>query len=131
MERLYVLDLYDIRKKPVTKRLRVAAKNIRIMAAKYVKTPLKNIKISSSVNKLLFSQGSAKIPSKLKVKIIVDEKGAVVSLPEEPKATPEKKEEKKVKPILEEKKEEKPEEKEEKQEKPKFEQKIVEAASKK
>lgn len=129
MERICMFDLGDIYKKPVTKRIRVAATVVRKIAARHTKLPAGKVKLSASVNDLLFSKGRMSIPHRIKVKITTDEKGAVVSLPEEKPRAAEKAEQKEArKPILEERKE--PEKKpEEKQEKPKFEQKAVEAAS--
>lgn len=124
MERIYTLDLRDVYKKPVTKRIRVAAAVVREIAARHARMSASKVKLSSSVNDLLFSKGRMKIPRRIKIKLTIDEKGAVVSLPEEKpreeKAAPKEA----AKPILEEKKKSE----EEKQEKPKFEQKTMEAA---
>lgn len=124
MERIYVFDLVGVYKKPVSKRGRVAAALLRSLAARHSKTAVDKVKLSMAVNDLLHSHGKDKIPRRVKVKLTSDEKGVVVSLPEEETV---KKEEKEVKKILE----GKTESKEEKQEKPKFEPKAVEAASKK
>ncbi|VVB73599.1 Uncharacterised protein [uncultured archaeon] len=130
MERIFIANLKDVIRKPVTKRHRRAVELIRSLVARHSKTDISNVRIDNELLEELFKHGGMAPLHKIKVKIVTDEKGMVFAMPPEKKAEKPKKAKpvKAVKPA--EKKAEPKQEKapEKAQPKPKFEQKKVEGA---
>ncbi len=104
MERIYTIPLRrEYLKVPRWKRAKKAMKAIREFTVKHMKVEADNVKISNSVNEVIWERGGKKVPPKITVKMIKEEEVVYVLLPdEELKKKEEKKEKKKVK------KEEKP-----------------------
>ena len=75
MERTYTIPLRDV--KNVQRTIR-AAKAVRVVQ-EFLKKHMKadNVKIDASVNEKIWERGIQKIPSKIKVKAVKDDKGLV------------------------------------------------------
>jgi large subunit ribosomal protein L31e len=69
-ESVYMINLRDVIKKPRTKRAKRAMKIIREFIAKHSKTPLENVKLSNSLNSLVWARGIQKPPKRVKVKMV-------------------------------------------------------------
>jgi len=83
MERIIVINLKEAYKKPTSKRLKYAANLLRKLIARYTKVDEDKVKISNSLNSLIFSRKSDKPPRKVKVYITGDENEIYARLPEE------------------------------------------------
>lgn len=119
LERLYTVPLRDAFDAKRTVRAKRAMKVIREFIAKHMKAD--SVRMSMSLNSMVWARGIQKIPRKVKVKAVKDDSGLVrVYLPDEkissPKKEEPKKEEKKPEARKDEKKPETPkaEKKEEK-----------------
>jgi ribosomal protein L31E len=127
-ERIFIANLKDVIRKPVTKRQRRSVELIRSLVARHAKCDISNVRIDNELLEELFKHGGMAPLHKIKVKIFVDDKGMAFALPPEKKAEKPKKAKpaKAAKPA--EKKAESKQEKapEKEQPKPKFEQKNVE-----
>lgn len=77
IERIYTIPLSDARKAPRWKRTGSAIKKTREFLAKHLKTDVENVKIDSTINERIWERGSEKPPSKLRVRAIKFESGAV------------------------------------------------------
>ena len=126
-EAIYTIPLSKAYEKPRKRRAKTAVKELRKFVKRHAKVDNENvIKISNSVNALIWFRSIEKPPRKVKVKVVIEDPYVYVLLPEqkleevvkkEQKETKEeKKEEKKSKKETKEKKEEKPEKSEEKKE---------------
>lgn len=127
-ERIFIANLKDVIRKPVTKRQRRSVELIRSLVARHSKSDISNVRIDNDLLQELFKHGGMAPLHKIKVKIFVDEMGVVWALPpekkvEKPKEAKPKKETKPVEKKAESKQEKAPEKE---QPKPKFEQKNVE-----
>jgi large subunit ribosomal protein L31e len=82
MERIYTFNLAKACRKPVVKRAKRAVSLLRALVARHSKMPLENVFIDETVNALIWSHG-AKHPLKaIKVRVLTDDKGVHVMLPE-------------------------------------------------
>lgn len=76
MERVFVIPLRDVKKVPESKRAQKAVKYIRKYISKHMKS--EDVKISDSLNKLVWERGIRKIPSKVEVKASTSDDGGVL-----------------------------------------------------
>jgi large subunit ribosomal protein L31e len=119
-ESVYMINLRDVFDKPRKKRAKRAMKIIREFIAKHSKTPLENVRLSNSLNSLIWARGIQKPPRRVKVKMVrmngksyvyhIDEKINVMK-EEKPKEKKETKEQAKEEKKEETKKKETPVEK--------------------
>jgi large subunit ribosomal protein L31e len=82
MERIYTIPLRrGWLKKPRAHRCPRAIRDIRAFIARHTKA--ESISLSKAVNEAIWAHGIKKPPSKIKVKVLVENGRAVVSLPDE------------------------------------------------
>jgi len=74
-EHIYVIPLRDARRMPRWKRANGAIKDIRKYLAKHMKT--ENVKLDKTINEKVWSRGSEKPPSKIRVRAMKMEDGQV------------------------------------------------------
>ena len=83
-EQVFNVPLREARKAPRTKRTPRAVEAIRDFVSRHMKAERDEVWIDPEVNKLLWSRGIEKPPSRARLKVIKFEDGRVeVSLPEE------------------------------------------------
>jgi ribosomal protein L31E len=80
-EKTITVNLRRVFEKPATKR--AIAANYALKANVEKETRLSNVKLSNSLNELIWSRGRYNTPRKLTVKIVKDKETARVMLPEE------------------------------------------------
>lgn len=74
-ERIYVIPLRDARRMPRWKRANGAIKDIRKFLARHMKS--EDVKLDKTINERIWSRGSEKPPSKIRVRAIKMEDGQV------------------------------------------------------
>jgi large subunit ribosomal protein L31e len=74
-ERIYIIPLRDARRMPRWKRANGAIKDIRKYLAKHMKS--EDVKLDKSINEKVWSRGSEKPPSKIRVRAMKMEDGQV------------------------------------------------------
>ncbi len=96
MERIYTIPLRrEYLKVPRWKRAKKAMKAIREFTVRHMKVEADNVKISNSVNEVIWERGGKKVPPKITVKMIKEEEVVYVLLPDEELKKKEEKKEKK------------------------------------
>ncbi|MDR1721924.1 MAG: 50S ribosomal protein L31e [Methanobrevibacter sp.] len=77
MERVYTIPLRKVKNVPRTIRAPRAIREVQNFLVKHMKA--EEVKIDASVNEKIWERGIQKIPSKIKVKAVKDDDGAVVA----------------------------------------------------
>ena len=81
MERIYTIPLRDVKRVPRTKRSPKAMKYNREFIQKHMKA--EDVIIDQAINEKVWERGREKIPSKIKVKAVEDDKTVTVTLVDE------------------------------------------------
>ena len=76
-ERIYTIPLRDVKKAPRWKRSKRAVTEVRKYLARHMKADPEEVKLDSSLNEAIWSRGSQKPPSKIRVKAVKFEDGGV------------------------------------------------------
>ena len=74
-EHIYIIPLRDAKRMPGWKRSNGAIKDIRKYLAKHMKS--EDVKLDKGINEMVWSRGSAKPPSKIRVRAMKMEDGQV------------------------------------------------------
>jgi len=77
MERVYTIPLRKVKNVPRTIRAPRAIREVQNFLVKHMKA--EEVKIDASVNEKIWERGIQKIPSKIKIKAVKDDDGAVVA----------------------------------------------------
>jgi len=96
-EKILILNFSKIFAKPTGKRMRSAMTFMKQQAARHSKHPVSEVKIDTGINEAMFVHGMKRIPRKLKIKLIIDDKLVLVVPPEKEVKTEEIKKEVKAK----------------------------------
>jgi len=76
-ERIYTIPLRDVKKAPRWKRSKRAVTVVRKYLARHMKADPEDVKLDSSLNEAIWSRGSQKPPSKIRVKAVKFEDGGI------------------------------------------------------
>ncbi len=76
-EHIFTIPLSKCKNVPTTKRAKLALKTIRSYIGSHMKVPTTDVWVDASVNRLIWSRGISKPPSRIRVKAMKFEDGLV------------------------------------------------------